>query len=50
MATNLNENLSSCEYQLDSTIQGTSRGTEERGGETNWSRRSQRVGSRKNTK
>jgi len=35
---------------LSSTIQGTSRGTESRGGETSRSKRSQRVGGRKNIK
>ena len=45
-----NENSSGYECQLSSTIQGTSRGTESRGGETSRSRRSQRVRGRKNIK
>ena len=44
MATNLNENLSSCEHQSDSMIQGAGRGTEKRRRKTNRNRRSQRVG------
>ena len=35
---NFNENLSGCEYQLSSTIQETSKGTESRGGETSRSK------------
>ncbi len=43
MTANLNENPSSYEYQLDSTIQGTSGGTEKRK-KTNRNRGGQRVG------
>ena len=50
MIANLDENLSSGECQLDSTIQGASRGTEKRGRKTNRGRRSQRVRGRKNIK
>ena len=50
MTANLNENLSSYEHQSDSTIQGTSRGTEKRGRKNNRGRRSRRVGDRKNIK
>ena len=50
MSANFNENSSSCECQLSSVIQGTSRRTQSREGETSRSRGSQRVGSRKNIK
>ena len=50
MTTNLNEDLSSCEYQSDSMIQGVGRKIEKRRGQTNWSRKSQRIESRENFK
>ena len=50
MTINLNKNPSGCECQLDSTIQGTSGGTEERRRKANRGRRGQRVGDRKNIK
>jgi len=50
MSANFNENSSGCECQLSSTIQGTSRRTENREDKTSRSRGSQRVGSRKNIK
>ena len=50
MTANLDKNLSGCEYQLDSMIQGTSGETKERRSEASGSKRSQRVESRKNSK
>ena len=50
MSANFDENSPSCECQLSNAIQGTSRRTESREGETSRSRESQRVGSRKNIK
>ena len=48
MAANFNENPSGSEYQSDSMIQRSSRRAEKRRSKTSRSRRSQRVGSRKN--
>ena len=50
MTINFNENSPGCKCQLSSIIQGTSKGTESRGGETSRSRGSQRMGGRKNIK
>ena len=50
MAANINENSSSSKYQLSSTIQRTSGGTESRRSKTSGSRRSRRMGSGKNFK
>ena len=48
MIAKFNENSSSCKCQLDSMIQGASRGVEKRERETNRGRGSWRVGGRKN--
>jgi len=50
MTANLNENPSGCEYQLNSTVQETSGGTEKRRRKTNRNRKSQRVGDQENIK
>jgi len=50
MTANVDENLSSCECQLSSIIQGTSKGIESRRSETSRGRRSQRIEGRKNIK
>ena len=50
MTANLNENTSSSECWLSSAIQGSSRGVEKGGSKTSRSRRSQRIGGRKNFK
>ena len=50
MTANLNENSSSCECQLDSTIQRASRRTEKRRRKTNRSGKNRRMGGGKNTK
>ena len=50
MTANLDKNLSGCECQSDSTIQGASRGAEKRRGKINQSGGSQRVEGRKNLK
>jgi len=48
MATNFDENSSSSEHQLNSTIQRSSRRTEKDRSKTSKSKESQRMGSRKN--
>jgi len=50
MTANFNENSSGGKCQSDSTVQEASRGTEKGVRKTNGSERSQRIGSRKNTK
>ena len=50
MTASLDEDPSGSKYQSDSMVQGASRGTEKGGRKTNGSGRSQRIGSRKNTK
>jgi len=50
MTANPDENPSCCEYQSDSTVQGTSRETKEKKRGTNQSRGSQEMRSRKNLK
>jgi len=47
MTANIDENLFSCEYQLSSVIQGTSRKTKYKESETSKDRRSQRMRGRK---
>ena len=50
MITKFDENSSGSKCEPDSLIQGASEGAEERRRETSGSRRSRRVGSRKNFK